>query len=78
MMGQGRGVVEEEEEETAASSVVSLVISPENVLRAEAEDEGAAGGKLLAHNTHLCIYMYYTLCNVLLSVLLNKVLYTII
>ena len=60
-------MVEEEEEETAASSVVSLVISPENVLRAEAEAEGAVGGELLAHNTHLCLYMYYTLCNVLLS-----------
>lgn len=54
MMGLDRGVVEEEEEETAASSVGSRVISPENVLRAEAEAEGVAGGEVLSRNIHFC------------------------
>ena len=59
MMGQDRGVAEEEEEETAALSVVSRVISPENVLRAEAGDEGVAGGELLVHNTQ---HTFFSLC----------------
>ena len=48
-------VGEEEEEETAASSVGSRVISPENVPRVEAEDEGVAGGKVSANKINLCL-----------------------
>ena len=43
MRGLDRGVVGEEE--MAASSVEIRVISPENALRVEEEDEGVAGGE---------------------------------
>ena len=51
-------VGEEEEEETAASSVGSRVISPENVPRVEAEDEGVAGGDLLANIQYTPLSLY--------------------